>query len=130
MDMSKNFWILTMIICTVTACSQNNAPHNPGTSKQVFVGLASFYDGKFDGKPTASGESYDPTQMTAANRTLPFGTRVRVTNLENNKSVIVTISDRGPQQADRIIDLSFAAAQQLNMLSAGVVKVRVEVLDE
>jgi rare lipoprotein A len=113
------------------ACSSHEPSQEPSTSSsQVFVGLASFYASNFDGKTTASGSTYNPSEMTAAHRTLPFGTKVLVTNLDNDKSVIVTISDRGPEQRDRIIDVSFAAAQALDMLSAGIVKVRVEVLSE
>jgi rare lipoprotein A len=96
---------------------------------QVFVGLASYY-GVEMGPQTASGAKFDPNAMSAAHRTLPFGTRVMVTNLENNRSVIVTITDRGPQKKDRLIDVSFAAAKELDMLTVGVVKVRVEVVHD
>ena len=119
-----------MVLLVVT-CSHNSNPSEPSaSSSQVFVGLASFYASNFAGKSTASGSPYDPNQLTAAHRTLPFGTKVLVTNLDNDKSVVVTISDRGPEERDRIIDVSFAAAQALEMLSAGVVKVRVEVISE
>lgn len=129
--MIKHFSILILIFSLSVACSHNDSPREPSTSSnQVFVGLASYYASDFAGKSTASGSTYDPNQLTAAHRTLPFGTKVLVTNLDNEKSVVVTISDRGPEQRDRIIDVSFAAAQALEMLSAGVVKVRVEVIGE
>ena len=89
-------------------------------------GKASWYGGKFHGGPTASGETYNKRSMTAAHRSLPFGTRVRVTNLRNGRSVIVRINNRGPYSKGRIIDLSEAAAEQLNMIEAGVVPVKVE----
>jgi rare lipoprotein A len=92
------------------------------------VGMASFYGREFDGKPTSSGETYHASHLTAAHRTLAFGTIVRVTNLSNGKKVIVRINDRGPFVKGRIIDLSLAAAKRLDMVDAGVVKVRVEVV--
>lgn len=88
-------------------------------------GQASYYGAKHQGKRTASGERFDQNQLTAAHRTLPFGTRVRVTNLNNDKSVIVRINDRGPFVRNRIIDLSRKAAQQLDMLRNGIAPVRV-----
>lgn len=92
------------------------------------VGLASFYADKFDGRMTASGETFSQKKMTAAHRTLPFGTVVRVTNLDNNLSVDVTINDRGPFVEKRIIDLSKAAAEKLKFVSKGTASVKVEVL--
>lgn len=120
-----------LIISSLAACAKPQRAETPKTSAdQVFVGLASFYTTESSGHVTASGEKYDPTAYTAAHRSLPLGTMVLVTNLENNLSVAVTINDRGPQRADRIIDLSFAAANDLKMISAGVVKVRVEVMND
>jgi len=92
----------------------------------VEYGMASFYGAEFHGKKTASGETYDMWDYTCAHRTLPFGTRLRVTNLKNKISVIVRVNDRGPFAKGRIIDLSLAAAKKLNMLKDGVVKVKVE----
>ena len=91
-------------------------------------GRASWYGEPYHGRATASGERYDMHAMTAAHRTLPFGTVVRVTNLENGRSVRLRITDRGPFKKGRIIDLSYAAAKKLNMIGPGVVKVRVEVV--
>ena len=92
-------------------------------------GKASYYAIKFNGRKTASGEIYDPDKLTAAHPSLPFGTRVRVTNLYNNISVIVRINDRGPHVKSRIIDLSYGAAQQLDIISKGIADVAVEVIE-
>ncbi len=91
-------------------------------------GIASWYGGKFHGRTTASGERYDMNTLTAAHRELPFGTRVRVTNLDNGRQVVVRITDRGPFVKGRIIDLSRAAAKQIDMVQAGVARVRLEIL--
>jgi rare lipoprotein A len=96
---------------------------------QVQTGKASFYADKFDGSPTASGEKYRRSKMTAAHKTLPFGTRVRVTNLANNETVEVVVNDRGPYVDNRVIDLSRAAAEKLGFVNQGLAEVRVEVLD-
>ena len=94
------------------------------------TGLASFYNDRFEGSLTASGAVFEQGKMTAAHRTLPFHTRVRVTNLNNKKSVVVKINDRGPFVKDRIIDLSKAAAVKLDFVNEGVAKVTLEVLSE
>jgi rare lipoprotein A len=91
-------------------------------------GTASWYGRKFHGKKTASGEKYDMNKLTAAHRTLPFGTKVKVTRLDNNKSVVVRINDRGPFVEGRIIDLSRAAAKKLDMLESGTASVRIKVV--
>jgi len=91
-------------------------------------GKASYYGARHHGKTTANGERFDQHALTAAHRTLPFGSRVRVTNLRNSKSVVVRINDRGPYTGGRIIDLSKQAARQLDMLNAGVATVRVQQL--
>lgn len=93
-------------------------------------GIASWYGGKFHGRKTASGEIFDTNKYTAAHRSLPFGTLVRVTNLLNSKVTVVRITDRGPFVAGRIIDLSRIAALELDMLKYGVVPVRIEVIGE
>jgi rare lipoprotein A len=94
------------------------------------MGKASWYGDAHHGQRTASGERYDMTAMTAAHRTLPFGTRVRVTNVANGKSVVVRVNDRGPFVAGRIIDLSRAAAQEVEVLGTGLFTVRLEVLED
>lgn len=96
---------------------------------QVQTGKASFYADKFEGTPTASGEKYRHNKLTAAHKTLPFGTRVRVTNLGNNASVEVVINDRGPYVENRIVDLSKAAAEKLGFVNQGLADIRLEVID-
>lgn len=94
------------------------------------TGIASFYGPEFSGRKTASGEIFDPEAFTAAHRTLPFGTLVRVTHLNNNRSVEVRINDRGPFIKGRIIDLSPAAARQLDMIRSGTARVRITVIQK
>jgi rare lipoprotein A len=89
------------------------------------TGLASYYGGKYEGRKTANGETFHTNDLTAAHKTLPFGTRVKVTNLQNGKTVKVRINDRGPFVAGRIIDLTPKAAKKIDMINAGVVKVRI-----
>jgi rare lipoprotein A len=92
------------------------------------VGIASWYGLPYHGRRSASGEVYDMEKLTAAHRTLPFGSRVRVENLENGRKVDVRINDRGPFAEDRIIDVSRAAARALGMLGSGTARVRIQVL--
>ena len=92
-------------------------------------GLASFYGQKFHGRPTASGERFDMTQLTAAHRTLPFGSKVRVTNPANGKSVVVRINDRGPFHGKRVIDLSRSAAERLGLIQRGSGRVELALVD-
>jgi rare lipoprotein A len=115
-----NSTFLLSIFLLTTACSKH--------PKNVEVGEASWYGKKYHGRQTANGETYNMYDFTAAHKTLPFNTKVKVTNLKNNRSVIVRINDRGPFVRGRIIDLSYAAAQELDFLNDGVVKVRVEKL--
>lgn len=95
----------------------------------VQTGIASYYADALHGNTTASGEPYDRNDLTAAHPSLDFGTRVEVTNLDNGKSVVVTINDRGPHVGDRIIDLSHAAAERLEMMDSGLAEVRLEILN-
>lgn len=95
---------------------------------KIDTGVASYYALKFHGRKTANGDIFHKDSLTAAHKTLPFGTKVRVTNLKNNKSVIVKINDRGMHGKNRIIDLSHAAAKELNMIGSGLIKVKVEVI--
>ena len=99
----------------------------PPTS--IEEGVASYYADSLHGEPTASGETYDKRARTAAHRTLPFETRVKVTNLDNGRSVWVTINDRGPFVDDRIIDLSRAAARKIGLIEAGTARVRLEIYE-
>ncbi len=99
-----------------------------GPVKFQIQGLASWYGPGFDGNRTANGEIYNQYDLTAASPTLPFGTRIRVTNLDNGRTVVVRVNDRGPYVGDRIIDLSRGAAQILGTVSSGVSPVRLEIL--
>ena len=95
---------------------------------QSFSGLATYYDDKFEGRPTANGEIFSQNKFTASHNNLPFGTKIRVTNIENKKSVIVRINDRGPFVGERILDLSKSAAKELGYLVQGIAHVSAEIL--
>ncbi len=107
-----------------------------GTSKikpslgRPLEGIASWYGPGFSGEPSASGAVFNPEALTAAHRTLPFGTKVLVTNLDNGRSVVVRINDRGPYVANRIIDLSAAAARVIGILRSGIAPVRLDILSQ
>src|SRR5262245_5579535 len=113
--------------CSVPA-SKVRVPTPPETRLRQ-TGIASWYGPGFHGKATANGEIYDQNQFTAAHQTLPLGTRVMVTNLENGSATEVMINDRGPFAKGRIIDLSYAAAQAISMVGPGTALVRVDVID-
>lgn len=114
--MKTPYWLLAVIVIAgFTACSR----------KIVETGNASYYADKFNGRPTASGEIFRQRKMTAASKTIPFGTKVRVTNLSNQKTVKVRINDRGPFVKGRMIDLSKKAARKIGMIDAGVQRVRI-----
>ncbi len=123
---------LTASLAASPTVKQENAavPNNPPSGKTLAkrhwfqIGKASWYGGKFNGRKTADGEVYDMYALTCAHRTLPLGSWVRVTNLNNRKSTLLRVNDRGPVPMDRILDLSYAAAQRLGM--GGLAKVRVE----
>jgi peptidoglycan lytic transglycosylase len=107
------------------ACSIAGTPAFAQGPKK-FSGTAAYYTKGYKGR-VASGGHYDATRLTAAHKTLPFGTRVRITDRRTHRSVVVTITDRGPFNKGRVIDLSYAAAQQLHMISRGIIKVTAEV---
>lgn len=107
--------VLIAVVC-LSACSQ----------KVTQTGKASYYANKFKGRKTASGAKYRHSKLTAAHRTLPFGTKVKVTNLRNGKSVKVKINDRGPFVSGRIVDLSKKAARKIDMLNEGVGTVKIQ----
>lgn len=112
------------------ACSGNHHPvaAPPATGEQVTRGTASWYGTKFDGRRTASGERYDMRKLTAAHPSLPFGTLVQVTNLDNGRQVVVRINDRGPFGRRRVIDLSYAAARELAIVGPGTAQVELAVI--
>lgn len=101
-----------------------------GTSKSTFTqtGQGSYYADKFRGRPTASGTPYRPSKLTAAHNTLPFGTKIRVTNTRTGRSVKVTVNDRGPHVKGRIVDLSKRAARKIGLVEAGVAPVQLKVV--
>lgn len=111
------------VIMAFAACAPYHAKRK--AVKYEAAGVASWYGPGFAGRKTASGERYKPMGMTAAHKTLPFGTAVRVTNLENSKSVIVTINDRGPFVRGRLIDLSKGAAKKVGLIETGTARVEV-----
>ena len=110
--------------------SINGVRYTPKEDPNYFEeGIASWYGPKFDGKLTANGEIFDQYAVTAAHKTLPIPSLVRVTNLENNRNIVLRINDRGPFVGDRIIDLSYKSAQLLGIIEKGTGKVRVEIID-
>lgn len=125
----KKLGLLTVVILSAVSgpiaadAKGNNSGH------KAISGAASWYGGQFHGRTTANGERYDMNGLTAAHRSLPFGTKVRVTNQKNGKSVVVRINDRGPYVGKRVIDLSRGAAQKVSMLGSGVAPVRLEVIN-
>ncbi len=116
--MNKSYILVLFILCPVLV-----------SLGQTQTGKASFYADKFEGHPTASGEKYKHNKLTAAHKTLPFGTVVRVTNLANGSTVEVKINDRGPYIEGRVIDLSKSAAEKLGFVNLGVTDVKLEVVD-
>jgi len=121
------FAIITGFVLTALCSAQTG-----DVTRAIFIqeGIASWYGAEFNGKPTASGEIFNDSALTAAHPSLPFGTVLRVTNQHNNKSVTVRVNDRGPFVAARIIDISRAAAVQLDMITTGTAPVKVESLSE
>jgi rare lipoprotein A len=127
MTLKKSLLLLFLLIIS-TGCS-GTPPERPAqTAAHKASGKASFYADKYHGRKTASGERFDQQAMTAAHRTLPFGTKVKVTNIRNGKSVIVRINDRGPFVRGRIIDLSRAAFSRIGNPAFGVIRVKIEVV--
>lgn len=117
--------VLTLCLWLLVGCGSQPMVAVPGSTDQ---GEASWYSDAYQGAATASGERYRKAALTAAHRSLPFGTRVRVTHLENRRQVVVRVNDRGPFVRGRIIDLSRAAAERLGMIRSGVAPVRIEVV--
>jgi rare lipoprotein A len=121
-------WMAMAVLAVLAGCATAPDRGRPGSDaaaltkspgEEIGRGRASWYGPGFHGKRTASGERFDMNDLTAAHRTLPFGTRVRVLNAQNGREVVVRINDRGPQIRDRIIDLSKAAAAALDLLQVG-----------
>ncbi len=144
---SRLLWLVLVVVVSGCATARATAPPSapappraavpppspprlPGPDSGAFeqTGVASWYGRQHHGKRTASGEAYDMNGLTAAHRTLPLGTRVRVTNLDNGRSVDVRINDRGPFAGNRLIDLSYAAARRLGAVGVGVFRVGLKTL--
>ncbi|QFU04518.1 RlpA-like protein precursor [Pseudoalteromonas sp. THAF3] len=119
--------VIAVVLLVVLSGCANHLPAEKGAVQQ---GLASYYHDKYHGRTTASGERFEQTALSAAHRNLPFGSKVKVTNINNGRSVVVRINDRGPFVSGRIIDLSRRAFTHISNLSAGVIAVEVEVLSE
>ncbi len=127
MDRTRAMLAVLLLLLTVQLCFGCAAHRRSWPEEET--GLASWYGPGFHGKTAADGSRYNQRKLTAAHRVLPFGTLVRVTNLENGRSVKVKITDRGPFVEGRIIDLSKKAAKKLKMVDRGVVRVKLEVVE-
>jgi rare lipoprotein A len=123
--MKRGILLIIMMISTLGIFSFKNS-----TNDAKKTSFASFYHDKFNGRKTASGDIFSNTKLTAANRILPFGTMVKVTNLRSGKSVIVEINDRGPFHSSRALDLSKAAFKAIGNTSRGTMPVEYEIIDE
>lgn len=126
----RRILLLTLVLGLVPACA-GTRPAAPVSDERVAFeeeGWASYYGREHHGHRTASGSTFDDRRLTAAHRTLPFGTRVRVTNLDNGRHVTVTVTDRGPYRRARVIDVSRRAAKDLGFLRSGTARVRLEVV--
>ncbi|MCA6069139.1 septal ring lytic transglycosylase RlpA family protein [Chryseobacterium sp. RG1] len=122
--MKRFILVIIMMISTFGIFSfTSNATDAKKTS------YASYYHDKFNGRKTASGEVFDNAKFTAANRTLPFGTNIKVTNLDNGKSVIVKVNDRGPYHSSRALDMSKAAFDEIGNINHGTIPVEYEIVD-
>ncbi|MEO8250188.1 MAG: septal ring lytic transglycosylase RlpA family protein [Burkholderiales bacterium] len=123
--------LLALLLATFSAFAHEAPEQVPqglihSIADDAVSGTAAWYGGKFNGRKTASGQRFNASALTAAHATLPFGTRVRVTNLKNKRSVVVTINDRLSSSAGRVIDVSRGAAQRLGFVKAGLADVRLE----
>lgn len=119
----KNIYLLIFFTCFASGFSQID-------STKTEIGTASFYAKKFEGRKCSSGQRFRHDSLTAAHKTLKFGTKVKVTNLKNDSVVFVIVNDRLPKSSKRKIDLTMRAAKQLNFVKSGLTKVRIEVLKD
>jgi rare lipoprotein A len=118
------------LLLALPAVAQDRIGQDDEEETLIGSGLASYYGQELAGNRTANGERFDPSGMTAAHRTLPFGSMVRVTNLSNGQSVIVRINDRGPFGRGRVIDVSHAAAKEIGLHRSGTARVSMSLLDD
>jgi rare lipoprotein A len=126
--LSANLLVFCLLVACAPATQSVVATSTANAQTLESEGRASWYGAEFAGKRTANGEIYDPSQLTAAHKTLPFGTFVRVTNPSSGASVVVRINDRGPFKPGRVIDLSRAGAEQIGMIRSGTMVVRLEII--
>jgi rare lipoprotein A len=119
-------WVFMPLLGTA-----QSPPASAGPSSGPVKGICVYYNDKFQGHPVASGEKYDKEALTAAHKTLPFGTMVKVTNLKNNKSVVVRVNDRGPHGGSKakIIEITSRAAKEIDMIKEGKAQVQIEVVE-
>ena len=135
--------LLSLTVLLLSACASTPVPtitpeppapiaviEEPSEPSFIQQGRASWYGNRHHGKKTASGERFDQHAMTAAHRTLPFGTRIKVTNISNQRSVIVRVNDRGPFSQKRVLDVSRKAAEELGMINSGTANISLHTLDE
>lgn len=137
--MYSRFWIFFILFVALLALDCASAPRyiirkpvkgKPGEfTFDEQIGVASYYGAEFHGRPTASGDIFDMNGLSCAHRTLPLGTKVRITNLENGRSIELIVNDRGPFVDGRIVDLSKGAAEELDMIQSGTAIVKIEVID-
>ena len=125
MQILKLLGYLLAIFLLLSSCNNSKTVYQP-----YATGKATWYGSGFQGKPTASGEKFNKRDLTAAHKTLKFGTKVRVTNLRNQKQVTVRINDRGPISNKYVIDISEKAAKEIDMIDAGIVSVKLEIVKE
>ena len=125
--MKRFILVIIMMISTLGIYSFKNYTND---NEEVKTSYASYYHDKFNGRRTASGAVFSNSKMTAAHRTLPFGTKVKVTNLRNGESVIVTINDRGPFHSSRALDLSKAAFDEIGNLGRGTMPIEYQVIND
>ncbi len=124
--LKRQVWIWSFSIVLFLACALGGCAHLSTRGRFHETGMASWYGGKFQGRKTASGELFDSRRLTAAHRTLPFGSVVQVHSHSTGKTIELSINDRGPQDTSRVIDLSYAAAQALGIVSKGTDIVDIE----
>ena len=128
--LGQGLWLVAVLAtgCATPGVVRAPSPSRPSLLGAQWTGTASWYGDPHHGRPTASGEIFDKTKPTAAHRTLPLGTRVTVTNLDNGRTIEVRVNDRGPFVAGRLIDLSEGAARSLGGIGAGLMRVRIRVV--
>lgn len=129
MRLARTTWAAMALLVTTSGCASVKTIEGPRGRDHAIEGYAVWYGARYHGRRTASGERFDMNAMTAAHRTLPFGTLVRVTDVKTRRHITVRITDRGPFGDDeRIIDLAKGAAAQLDMVRKGVIRVRLDIV--